>query len=950
MSNPRDSQDKDFPRTLSEIPQNEPEFPETKNTDADHSPSDKASDTKPTSPDQEADWPTPTRNPESVAGLSLPLQIGRYLLTEEIAHGGMGAIFHAEDQQFNRPLAVKVLLIHASSKERFLKEAQIVGQLQHPGIAPVHELGELPDGRPFFSMKLIKGRTLAEILRERKSPEENLSTLIDVFEQICQTMAYAHSHKVIHRDLKPANIMVGAFGEVQVMDWGLAKVMNDPNDTEESQSDDPLSVIATTSDPSGTNQTRAGQIMGTPAYMAPEQACGVISQVDERSDVFGLGAIFCEILTGKPPYAGASPLQQAEEADLDDALERIEKSQVDAELISLAKDCLARERKKRPQHAGEVAERISNYQAEVQQRLQQEKLERERQALQADEEQKRLQMKLTEGRKRRRILIALIFVVVASSIGLAVLNVIANEQRQLAEQESKKASQKEAETSSINNFYENYVMAAARPKGWAGGSGKDLTLLKALDQASPKIAEAFAGQPELEAKVRNTLGMTYWYLGKFDSSGPQLEKAYEIRLKHLGENSVETLQSLLNLARQRWKEEKLVDAIAFTRKVLDGRLQVFGREHEETLFAKINLGLFLQEHGKYEEAEGHYRSSLEACKRVLGHEHYNTLYAQHDLGILLCDTGEQKEGLHLLQTAYEGRRRSLGEESPDTLRTMSVYASYLIGAGKMKEAEKLVHESLGLKIKVLGDAHLETYWGRKILAQFFTAKGNLKEAERVRREAVEIVKRKQGLNNVVTLEAMTDLGKFLRGQKKYTEASDILEQTVKASRETLGGEARLTLLRQMHFAWSLYREGKIAQSIELHWKTLTTQRRVLGNTHHNTLTTQNNLAFFLKQAERYHESEELFRKVVEIKTQRRGRDNKSTLLSQENLASVLVGQGKFTEAEKLYRYSFSARTKRYGPKHPMTLMAKSYLAISLSSQEKYVEAEKLFREVVSASV
>ena len=153
----------------------------------------------------------------------------RYQLQGEIARGGMGAIIKGRDTDLGRDLAIKVLLDEHKSKpevvQRFIEEAQIGGQLQHPGIAPVYELGQFADRRPFFSMKLVKGETLSKLLADRAEPSVDRAKFIGIFEQVCQTMAYAHSRGVIHRDLKPANIMVGAFGEVQVMDWGLAKVL-----------------------------------------------------------------------------------------------------------------------------------------------------------------------------------------------------------------------------------------------------------------------------------------------------------------------------------------------------------------------------------------------------------------------------------------------------------------------------------------------------------------------------------------------------------------------------------------------------------------------------------------------------------------------------------------------------------------------------------------------------
>ena len=222
----------------------------------------------------------------------------------------MGAVFKGRDPDLGRDLAVKVLLdAHKDKPElvrRFVEEAQIGGQLQHPGVVLVYELGNFGDCRPNFTMKLVKGQTLSELLSERKSPVDDLPKFLAIFQQICQTMAYAHARDVIHRDLKPSNVMVGSFGEVQVMDWGLAKVLPRGGVVDDAAADRApanQTVIAARVD-SDSDLSQSGSVMGTPAYMAPEQARGEIELVDERADVFALGSILCEILTGRPAFVG----------------------------------------------------------------------------------------------------------------------------------------------------------------------------------------------------------------------------------------------------------------------------------------------------------------------------------------------------------------------------------------------------------------------------------------------------------------------------------------------------------------------------------------------------------------------------------------------------------------------------------------------------------------------
>jgi choline monooxygenase len=283
----------------------------------------------------------------------------------------MGIVYRAHDTVLHRSLAVKILLeVHCGRPDlerRFLEEAQVLGQLQHPAIPPVHALGRLPDGRPYFAMKLVKGHTLSDLLAARANRAEDQARFLGIFEQVCQALAYAHSKGVIHRDLKPANVMVGAFGEVQVMDWGLAKVLG----AKEKESAEVSAVVTTRAEEPGLS-TQVGAVMGTYAYMPPEQACGEVDLLDARADVFGLGAMLCAILTGQPPYSGTAKQVkwQSRSGELKGAHSRLAASEADAELLTLAKECLAGEREARPTDARKVAERVAAYRAAVQERLQ----------------------------------------------------------------------------------------------------------------------------------------------------------------------------------------------------------------------------------------------------------------------------------------------------------------------------------------------------------------------------------------------------------------------------------------------------------------------------------------------------------------------------------------------------------------------------------------------------
>jgi serine/threonine protein kinase len=285
--------------------------------------------------------------PGDARDVELPERIRRYRLQEEVGRGGMALVIRVYDELFDRSLALKITRedktldarSRASLRERFEREAQLTGQMQHPGIPPVTEKGHLEDGRPFFIMKLVKGRTLQELLQARGADDKEVPRFLSIFRSVCETLAYAHSRRILHRDLKPSNIMVGAFGEVQVMDWGLAKVMPAPGEQAQSPAEEETRTIFSPF------PLRSAGTKGTPAFIPPEQARG--EELDTRCDVFGLGGILCVILTGKPPFATGSTeevLHRAMKGDLAEAFARLDGCAGDVELVKLAKHCLAPEK------------------------------------------------------------------------------------------------------------------------------------------------------------------------------------------------------------------------------------------------------------------------------------------------------------------------------------------------------------------------------------------------------------------------------------------------------------------------------------------------------------------------------------------------------------------------------------------------------------------------------
>jgi serine/threonine protein kinase len=821
-----------------------------------------------TQPEESALVETPGSSPPVGDAATRPVVEG-FTLLEEIGRGGMGLIYRARDNSLDRDIAIKFLQEKYDTGStfalRFLEEARITGRLQHPGIPAVHEVGKLATGRPYLVMKLIQGHGLQEIIWQKQADgtihHVVPANYLGIFEAICQAVGYAHAHDVIHRDLKPHNIMVGAFGEVQVMDWGLAKTI-DRNMVRETQAKEDIDPQATiTVNPALNNETSsltvAGSVLGTPGYMPPEQAIGANETLDARADVFGLGAILAALLTGKPAFVGdtsegtrllaAMGMVQA-------CYDRLDDSAADPDIIELAKRCLAVHRVDRPRDAGEVAKEVARLRAAADERAKAAELVRAK-----------AEVQVAEQRRRRRItLVASSLVVLALVCGLAAslwgmwhaaekekdaLN-SAQEERKArtaeAEQRSK-AVAKEAETQSILDFVLNRVIAAARPMNWEGGKGVEVKLRDALHASLQFITEEFRQQPAVEGRLRQTLGESFWFLGEYPVAEKEMERALELLLKQRGPSDRQTLDTMLSLAKvkaslgqhpvaldlreqvyQRAREtcgqedlltQRAMNALAASydqagRKadVLKLREEVtrvaeakLGKTHAFTLLSRMNLALTQFQQGRHEQAIVLLRETARLQEQQIGAEHAYTLATLYNLAVCLDHMGRYPEAEPLHLKVLTLRQASLGADHPDTLKSMRDQAFNLLAQGRQLAAYETFRTALPLHEKRLGREHAETL---HCLRNNITCLFDLKRSGEAIPLINDCLQRSRGLATHKELESVMHQ---LRFRHEHSDKQQSACETTLASWEKLlplDGENTLDLA----VAWALLAELKKDQA------------------------------------------------------------------------------------------------------------------------------------------
>jgi tetratricopeptide (TPR) repeat protein/tRNA A-37 threonylcarbamoyl transferase component Bud32 len=884
-----------------------------------------------------------------------PRPFGGYELLSELGRGGMSVVYLARQHRPARTVALKLILAgsHAGAdrRARFLAEADAIGRLQHPRIVQIYEVGE-HDGQLFLALEYVDGGSLAALLGGKP---QDPAAAAGLAEKVARAVHYAHESGVVHRDLKPANILLASPTEPKIADFGLAK-------------QDEVQLTASSA------------LLGTPAYMAPEQAAGDNRAVGPATDIHALGAILYEMLAGQPPFRGASALEVLEQVRTrEPVLPR--QARVPLDLSTICLKCLDKEPSRRYGSALELAEDLSRFVAGEPIRARPvgtpERLWRwvarnptwaatlaavalllllgtafstwqavratnaEADARRAEADAWQAEKLATQDRDKA----------VKAEADAKLQRDLAVTARNQAEAQKKRADDEAAFARDVSRFLRNDLLLQASPLIHANvqrSPDKDIKLRTILDRASEQIAGRFPGRPLVEAAIRATIGTAYFDLGEYDLALPHLQAAHAIYLDKKGSDDVDTLTAQNNLAELHFKQGQYLKAEALHLQTLEVRRRKLGDDHLDTLQSMHNLAALHKALGKYASAEPLYLKALEACRRKLGDDHLHTLQTQNNLAALYHAQGQYARAEPLYLETLAACRQKLGVEHRYTLLTQNNLAALYADQGQYAQAGPLYLKTLQVQRQQLGETHPDTLATYHNLAGLFKAMGQYAKAEKLYLQTLAAQRQKLGDDHPSTLQLQNHLAQLYAEQYQYARAEALYLQTCDLLRQKLGEDHPDTLESENNLAQLYYRQGLYGKAEPLQVRILEIRRQKLGDDHPDTLAAQNNLALTYKAQRLYAKAEPLYLKTLQARQKRLGAEHPETLSAQNNLAVMYLAQGRYDEAEPLCLKTLEVRLKNLGNDHPSTLTSQNNLAFLYEGQGQFARAEALYLTTLDA--
>jgi tetratricopeptide (TPR) repeat protein/predicted Ser/Thr protein kinase len=712
-----------------------------------------------------------------------------------LGEGGMGVIYEAEQERPRRRVALKVMRSALPTEElrrRFVLESEVLGRLQHPGIARIYEAGTYGDDgreRPFFAMEYIEGETLTAYARNAGLDARGRVALVI---KICEALEHAHQKGVIHRDLKPANILVGGDGLPKVLDFGVARSID---------AESPVTAVGTSD----------GQIVGTLAYMSPEQLSGDPGSVDTRSDVYALGVLAYELFAGRRPFdlTGRSfpDAIRAVQHETPPALGTIDR-EMRGDLSTIVHKAMDKDAARRYPSASLLAVDLERF-------LNNEPIE-----ARAPTTMYRVQ-KFTA---RNPVLVgglATVFAVLVSGIiatsataawaldAEADARASAEAARVSAEAAATSAAEAEQEAAiadAVNDFLNKDLLAAVNPENTAD---PEITMREVLDIASENIEGRFPDQPLVEARVRLTLSQTYQGLGELDEAERHGRISLDLLRAHTPMGDRDTVSYAVSFASTLMYRGRYDEARQILEPLTEERLKASGPLDELYLMSATNLASAYMRLGRHQDAEPLLLETLENKRQALGELHVSTLISVNLLGNLYSMLAQVERAHEYFELAYNGRRDTLGEKHPRTLTAMTAVASQLIQLERHDEARDLLARCRATAEEVLGSKHPQTFGIANTQSMNERGAGRHDAALAFADEAIAIADVVFGPDNPRTLDIQLNRAEALRALGRQREALPVLAMIEAREAETLPANHYFRAITMVAHARSLRDTGQL---------------------------------------------------------------------------------------------------------------------------------------------
>ena len=811
--------------------------------------------------------------------------IGPYRLLQLIGEGGMGEVWLAEQKEpVRRRVAIKLIKAGMDTQEvvaRFASERQALALMDHPAIAKVFDAGSTLEGRPYFVMEYVAGKPITAYCDRHKL---DISQRLKLFIAVCEGVQHAHQKAIIHRDLKPSNILVTEVDGKpvpRIIDFGVAKATSQRLNA-------------------GTLYTQVGAMIGTLGYMSPEQADSGGEDIDTRSDVYSLGVVLYELLSGTLPFdfrklAFDEVLRRLREEDAPSPSTRLRtlggKSETIAKnhgadsptLVSILKGdpdaitlkALEKDRNRRYATPLELASDIGRY------------LRNEPVLAHAPSTLYRASKYI----RRHRVGVSLASLLVLLLTSFAIAQSVELRRIRLERDRADRI------TDFITDMFKVSSPSEAR--------GNAVTAREILDKSSREIETGLGQDADVRLSLMQVMSKTYQNLGLYTQAKELTNRILSDPHTAKDPESLQALEAMTQMGWILYQQGHDQEAEELIRKTIDIESRVLGRNHTLTLQSRDHLAWVLIRQAHYSDVEKMERDIVDVSSRTFGPEDARTLQYKDSLAISLARQSKFSEAEAIYSKQLEVERRTLGPDHPATLASMHDLANTLSEQGNYAAAEQLYKETLDIETRVLGPEHPDTVSTMTTLANTIRFRsGRRLEAEELYRKALAINIRIVGKDHPNTTRSEEGLANVLSEERRYPEAE--------------------TLLREV----------------------LAVRQRTLGTSHTDTLITEFNLAAVESHELHYAEAEKLARETLSEQSRVLDADDADTMASRALLASILLAQNKAEEAARLAHKAFNDQLRTLGPEHRDTLESLGYLGNALVKTGRYDDAKKIYLDMI----